>query len=98
MPERSAGVVAFSPGLLEPGTSLDDLAKDERAARMIALREMAQRLASSEKASAAAEKAEARLVPILRSVENTMLATDAAELLAQVPAPVRFVVACRKTR
>ena len=40
----------------------------------------------------AAEKAEARLVPILRSAENTMLGTDAAELLAQVPAPVRFVV------
>ena len=52
---------------------------------MIALRDMAHRLASSEKASAAAEQAEARLVPILRSVENAMLATDAAELLRRCP-------------
>jgi pimeloyl-ACP methyl ester carboxylesterase len=91
VPERSAGVVAISAGLLEPGTSLDDMAQDDRAARMISLRDMARRLASSEKANAAAEKAEARLVPILRSAENTMLATDAADLLAQVPPPVRFV-------
>ena len=59
---------------------------------------MAHRLASSEKTNtAAAEKAEARLVPILRSVENAMLATDAADLLAQVPAPVRFVTLSEDT-
>ena len=93
VPDRSAGVVAISAGLLEPGTSLDDLAKDERSARLIALRDMAHWLASSEKKSTArAERAEARLVPILRSVENTMLATDPVDLLAQVPAPARFIV------
>ncbi len=92
VPERSAQVVAISTGLLEPGTSLDDLARDDRSARIVALRDMAQRLAGSEKTgSAAAQRAEARLVPILRTVENTMLGTDTAELLAQVPAPVRFV-------
>ncbi len=92
VPDRSACVVAFSAGLLEPGTTLDDLATDERAARIMALRDMAHRLAGSEKLrGAAAERAEARLVPILRSVEHTMLATDATDLLAQVPAPVRFI-------
>ena len=39
VPERSAGVVAFSPAFLEPGTSLEDLASDERAARAVSLRE-----------------------------------------------------------
>jgi len=92
VPDRSAGVVAISTRLLEPGASLDDLAKDERSARMIAMRDMARRLAGNDKISSGrAEQAEARLVPVLRSVENAMLATDAAELLAQVPAPVRFV-------
>jgi len=92
VPDRSAGVVAFSPRLLEPGTSLDDLATDERTARMVALRDMANRLASTEKTTTSrAEQAEARLVPVLRSVENTMLGTDPGALLAQVPAPVRFI-------
>jgi pimeloyl-ACP methyl ester carboxylesterase/uncharacterized membrane protein HdeD (DUF308 family) len=92
VPERSAGVVAISAGLLEPGSSLDDLAHDERSARMVALRDFGQRLANSERSSAAgAEQAEQLLVPILRSVENTMLGTDSAELLAQVPAPARFI-------
>jgi len=92
VPERSARVVAISTRLLEPGSSLDDFATDERSARTVGLRDMAQRLASAEKLSTSrAEQAEARLVPALRSVENTMLAVDAEDLLAQVPAPVRFV-------
>jgi len=92
VPTRSTAVIAFSPGLLEPGTSLDDLATDERSARMIALRDMARRLAASERTrTGASEMIEARLVPILRSAENAVLATDSAGLLAQVPAPVRFV-------
>jgi len=93
VPQRSARVVAISPGLLEPGASIDDLATDERSARVIALRDIARQLAQTEKSSvASAEKIEARLVPLLRSVENTMLEPDSAELLEQVPAPVRFVV------
>jgi len=93
VPERSAGVIAFSPALLEPGASLEGLAKDETAARVIALREVAQKLAKDErKRTPAAEKAEARLVPIVRTIENGVLALDPAALLAQVPAPVRFVV------
>lgn len=92
-PERSAGSVAFSAGILEPGTTIDDLATDERAARVVALREMAHRLADTHSASGiSAEKVEARLVPILRSAEQVMLAPGADELLAQVPAPARFVV------
>jgi len=92
VPDRSAGVVAIAPRLLEPGSSLDDLATDERSARMVGLRDMAQRLASTEKMSTSrAEQAEARLVPLLRSVENTMLGIDAEDLLAQVPSPVRFI-------
>jgi len=92
VPDRSAGVIAISARLLEPGTSLDDLATDERSARMVAMRDMAHRLSSTERAnSGGAEQAEARLIPVLRSVENAMLGTDAPALLAQVPAPVRFV-------
>jgi pimeloyl-ACP methyl ester carboxylesterase len=98
VPERSAGVVAFSAGLLEPGTSLDDLATDERSARVVALRDMVQQLADIQgKGRAPAEQVEARLVPMLRSAENTVLAVDADELLAQVPAPVRFVVPTEDT-
>ncbi len=93
MPERSAGVIAFSPALLEPGATLEGLAKDETAARAIALREVALKLAKDErKKTAAAEKAEARLIPIVRTVENGVLAIDPIALLAQVPPPVRFVV------
>ncbi len=92
VPERSAGVVAFSAGLLEPGVSLDAMATDERAARTLALREMALRLADAERTgSARSEQIEARLVPLMRSVENAVLAVDAEQLLGQVPAPVRFV-------
>ncbi len=92
VPDQSAGVVAISAGFLEPGVSLDELARDERAARMIAVRDVAKRLAAGEKVSGAGlDQAEARLVPILRSVESVMLGTDAAELLRQVPAPARFV-------
>lgn len=92
VPERSAGVVALSTGLLEPGTDLDDLAKDERSAGMVALRDIAKDLATRVASGGAdAGEAEARLTAIVRSVENTMLATDAAELLAQVPTPARFV-------
>jgi len=93
VPQRSAGVVALSAGVLEPGTSVDDLANDERSARIIALRDMAHTLADSARAGAAgSEQLEARLVPIMRSAENTMLAGDAEELIAQVPPPARFVV------
>jgi len=92
VPERSAGVVAISPRLLEPGSSLDDLATDERTARLVALRDAARRLASAENTNAGlAERAEAKLVPVLRSLENAMIATDSAALLAQVPEPVRFI-------
>jgi len=92
VPERSGGVVAISAGLLEPGTSVDDLATDERSARIVGLRDMAHKLADPRRArTAGAEHAEARLTAILRSVENTMLGTDPSELLPQVPAPVRFV-------
>jgi len=93
VPQRSAGVVAFSVRLLEPGTSLDDLATDERSARAIAHRDMARRLADSGRGTgrAPSEELEARLIPVLRSAENAVLAPGADELLTQVPAPVRFV-------
>jgi len=68
VPDRSAGVVAFSPGILEPGGS---------------------RVRSG---TAGSKEIDGRLVPLLRSVENTMLAPGSDELLAQVPAPVRFIV------
>ncbi len=93
VPERSAGVIAFSPALLEPGASLEGLATDELAARAVALREMAQRLASTERArTPSTEKAEELLVPIVRTMENAVLVTDAVQLMATVPAPVLFVV------
>lgn len=93
VPDRSAGVVAFSPPVLEPGTSLEDSVTGERAARTLALRDLMRRLASDERAgTTTSEQAEARLVPIVRSIENGALATDAAELLAQVPAPTVFVI------
>jgi len=92
VPERSAGVVTFSAGILEPGATVDELATDERSARMIAMHDMARRLEDAERAgTAGSEQVEARLVPILRSVENTMLAPDSDRLLAQVPAPARFI-------
>ncbi len=92
-PERSAGVVAIAPGLLEPGGSLDDLARDERAARVVELREVAHRLASAASGSlVSGERLEAQIVPIARSLENAVLGTDAAHLLASVPAPVRIIV------
>jgi pimeloyl-ACP methyl ester carboxylesterase/uncharacterized membrane protein HdeD (DUF308 family) len=91
VPQRSAGVVAFSPGLLAPGASLDDLVGDKDVAQRIALGDMARRLADGERTGAVAEKAEPRMVAILRSADNTMLGTDAGELLAQVLPPVRFI-------
>jgi len=93
VPRRSRAVVAFSAGLLEPGGTVEALATDERSARIVALRDAARSLASNElKRSRGVERMENRLTPILRSVENTMLAPDTDELLAQVPAPVRFIV------
>jgi pimeloyl-ACP methyl ester carboxylesterase/uncharacterized membrane protein HdeD (DUF308 family) len=92
-PERSVRVVAFSPGIIEPGTDLDDLATDERTARAIALRDMVRRQSeAASKSGAPAEQIEARLTPLVRSLENTMLAPGADELLARVPAPARFVI------
>lgn len=96
IPDRSAGVVAFSPSFLEPGATLEGLAKDERTARAVALREAARRMASdARKSTSASEKAEELLTPILRTIDNAVLATDSADLLAQVPAPVLFVVPAR---
>jgi cis-3-alkyl-4-acyloxetan-2-one decarboxylase len=98
VPGRSAGLVAFSPALLEPGTTLDAVASNERAARAVALRETARRLAEDERGrTATAEKAATRLLALVRSFENAVLATDASELLAQVPAPVLFVVPSEDT-
>jgi pimeloyl-ACP methyl ester carboxylesterase/uncharacterized membrane protein HdeD (DUF308 family) len=92
-PERSAGVIAFSPTLLEPGKTLEDLgASDERAARIIATREKIARFSVDEQASVmAAEKTEERIVPTIRSFDYAILGTDADALLAKVPAPVLFV-------
>ncbi len=98
VPGRSAGVIAFSPALLEPGATLEGLAKDETVARVVALREVARKLAKDERAkTSAAEKAEAQLVPIIRSIENGVLASDTDELLSQVPAPTRFIVPTEDT-
>jgi pimeloyl-ACP methyl ester carboxylesterase/uncharacterized membrane protein HdeD (DUF308 family) len=92
VPERSARVIAFSPRLLAPGSSVDELATDASSASRVALRDMAHRLADEERTgSARVDKAEARIVPILRSVDNAMLATGADDLLAQVRAPSTFV-------
>ncbi len=94
VPARCAGVVAFSPSLLEPGTGLDDVsAHDERSARMLAMRETAEKLAEVQRTKGGGSaQVEARLVPVLRSFENATLPTDADALLGQVTSPVRFVV------
>jgi len=98
VPLRSAGVIAFSPSLLEPGTTLDGLAKDAQTARAVSLRESAHKLASKTLAStSAAEKAERVLAPMLRTVDNAVLGTDSADLLSQVPAPVLFVIPAEDT-
>jgi len=98
VPDRTAGVVAFSATFLEPGTTLEALSKDERAARAVALDEVANRLAADvRKRTSAAEKAERRLIPIVRTINNAVLTIDADELLAQVPAPVLFVVPSEDT-
>jgi pimeloyl-ACP methyl ester carboxylesterase/uncharacterized membrane protein HdeD (DUF308 family) len=94
VPERSAGVIVFSPSLIEPGRSLEDLGTgNERAAQILATREKIERYATDEPASSmAAEKVEARIVPPVRSLDYAILGTDAGELLAKVPAPVEFVI------
>ncbi|TLM98404.1 MAG: alpha/beta fold hydrolase, partial [Actinobacteria bacterium] len=89
---RVARIVAFSAGLLEPGTNLDSIATDTSAAQAVALREMLQKLADTHRSrSKSPEAIEARVVPLLRSADNAMLATDSAALLAHVEAPVLFV-------
>jgi uncharacterized membrane protein HdeD (DUF308 family) len=91
-PELSAGVVAFSPALIEPGTTVEDVATDERSARIVAQRDMTQRLADAARArGGAAETVEARLIPALRTSENAVLGIDADALLRHVGPPVRFV-------
>lgn len=93
VPERCIDVVAFSPTLLEPGTALEDMATDERSAQAIAVRETAQRLTDAERTKPSqAEQAEARLVAMLRSVDNAVLGIDVEALLGQIEAPVRIVV------
>lgn len=93
-PARSAGVVAFSPMLLEPGSSVEaQLSTDERGARVLALQESARKLARDARAGVgASEKAEQRLVPILRTVDNAVLATDPLALLSELRPPVRIVI------
>jgi pimeloyl-ACP methyl ester carboxylesterase/uncharacterized membrane protein HdeD (DUF308 family) len=93
-PTRSAGVIAFSPALLEPSHTFEELgAKSEAAARIVATREKIQRYATDERASSmSAEKVEARIVPPIRSLDYAIIGTDADALLSDVPAPVHFVV------
>ena len=68
VPERSAGVVAFSPALLEPGRRSTSWPTDESGARAVALREAVRRRTLDDRSKgASAEQAEARLVPVLRS-------------------------------
>jgi len=96
-PARSAGVIAISPTLLAPGTSLDDIAHDEAAAELIATLEKVDDLSGDERAAMmTAEKVERRLVPVVRSL-RAAVATDATALLSHVPAPVRFVVPTEDT-
>jgi len=98
VPDRSAGVIAFSPVMIEPGVAIDEVAHDERSARVLVVRDLAHRIGEDRHITGrAAEIAEQRLVPIVRTLENGVLATDSVELLAQVPAPVRFVLAAGDT-
>lgn len=91
-PELTAEVIAFSPPLLEPGRDIEELAGDERAARLLALRAEARVLARDERARmVAAERTEGRLIPLLRSLEYAVLAIDAERLMNRVEAPVRIV-------
>lgn len=92
-PDNVTQVVAFAPPLLVPGARLGADNQDEGLGQTMAAREALAQYAGDERAQAVTSDAvEARIVPAARSLDNTVLATDADALLARVAAPTRIVV------
>ncbi|TLM98115.1 MAG: alpha/beta fold hydrolase, partial [Actinobacteria bacterium] len=96
-PRNVTSVVAFSPLLVEKG-SIEGRVRDRNIAEVLAARDAAVAYAQDERASIiASDSVEARLVPALRSITNTVLATDADEPLRRVNPPTTFVVPTEDT-
>jgi len=89
-PQLVSDVVAFSPLLLEPSDAADG--GDALQAEALATRERVRAMAGDVRSRAAVERSEERIVPLLRTGLNAVLAADPEQLLASVSMPTVIVM------
>lgn len=89
-PDLVSDIVAFSPLLLEPAGT--ETTHDDIAAEILAIQGQVRAMASDVRSRAAVEKSEERVVPLLRTSHNAVMATDSAALLARVGTPTVIVM------
>ncbi len=88
-PDRVAGVTAFSPLIVDPERSESG---SRSAAEVLAIRDRARAMATDPRMRVAAEHAETTLIPLVRTIDNGVLGTDPATVMAEQRRPVTFVV------
>ena len=88
-PERIVDTVAFSPLLLDPAAVANP--STPAAAELLALRDRLRDMMNDPRTRAAAENSESVFVPIIRSLENTVLAEDNRKLVSAAKRPITLV-------
>jgi pimeloyl-ACP methyl ester carboxylesterase/uncharacterized membrane protein HdeD (DUF308 family) len=88
-PGRVADIVAFSPLLLD-AAAIDD-PTSPAAAELLALRDRLSEMMHDPRTRAAAENSESIFVPILRSLDNAVLAEDSCKLVSAAKCPITIV-------
>lgn len=87
-----ARVVAFSPACLAP-LEAGDTVHSSHAGALLAAREQIEAIVRDERARGfMGEVLERRMIPLSRSVEGTVLATDLAQLAERIRHPVKLVL------
>ena len=89
-PELVSDVVAFSPLLLEPSDA--EHGEDPTRAAILATRERVRQMEGDVRSRAAVERSEERIVPLLRTSFNAVMATDPDALLSRIVTPTVIVM------
>lgn len=91
--EKTASALAFSPATLLPGHDAEESVRSQQAAAALAARNEIAEMGRDEQArGVAGEALERRIVPLVKSIDNTVLRTDPAPLVARATVPVRLVL------
>ncbi len=93
VPERVSEVIAFSPLLLpESFTPEGEISADDHdVASVLSIAHSLNEMARDERGSAAAERFEERIEPMVRTLDNSVRKLRSRELLEGVRDPVRFI-------